>query len=89
MKKIKILLFTVFSLLLSTSLIAQEKSISGTVTSKSDGGALPGVSVVVKNTTRGTETDFDGKYTIKASLSRRHFGVFFCWDANLLSHYHT
>jgi TonB-dependent SusC/RagA subfamily outer membrane receptor len=67
MKKIKILLFTVFSLLLSTSLIAQEKSISGTVTSKSDGGALPGVSVVVKNTTRGTETDFDGKYTIKAS----------------------
>jgi len=68
MKKIKILLFTVFSLLLSTSLIAQEKSISGTVTSKSDGGALPGVSVVVKNTTRGTETDFDGKYTIKASV---------------------
>jgi len=67
MKKIKILLFTVFSLMLSTSLIAQEKSISGTVTSKSDGAAIPGVSVVVKNTTRGTETDFDGKYTIKAS----------------------
>lgn len=68
MKKIKILLFTVFSLLLSTNLIAQEKSISGTVTSKSDGAAIPGVSVVVKNTTRGTETDFDGKYTIKASV---------------------
>ena len=68
MKKIKILLFTVFSLMLSTSIIAQEKSISGTVTSKSDGDTLPGVSVVVQNTTRGTETNFDGKYTIKASV---------------------
>ena len=68
MKKYKILLFTVFSLMLSTGLIAQEKSVSGTVTSKSDGSAIPGVSVVVKNTTRGTETDFDGKYSIKASV---------------------
>ena len=68
MKKIKILLFTVFSLLLSTNMIAQEKSISGTVTSKSDGAPIPGVSVVVQNTTRGTETDFDGKYSIKASV---------------------
>jgi TonB-dependent SusC/RagA subfamily outer membrane receptor len=68
MKKIKILLFTVFSLLLSVNMLAQEKSISGTVTSKSDGAPIPGVSVVVQNTTRGTETDFDGKYTIKASV---------------------
>jgi TonB-dependent SusC/RagA subfamily outer membrane receptor len=68
MKKIKILLFTVFSLLLSTNMVAQEKSISGTVTSKSDGSAIPGVSVVVQNTTRGTETDFDGKYSIQASV---------------------
>ena len=68
MKKIKILLFTVFSLLLSANMIAQEKSISGTVTSKNDGAAIPGVSVVVQNTTRGTETDFDGKYAIKASV---------------------
>lgn len=28
---------------------------------------LPGVSVVVKGTTRGTQTDFDGKYSIKAT----------------------
>ena len=26
---------------------------------------MPGVSVLIKNTTTGTETDFDGKYTIK------------------------
>ncbi len=43
---------------------AQEKTISGTVSDNS--GALPGVSVVVKGTAVGTETDFDGKYTIKA-----------------------
>lgn len=43
---------------------AQEKTISGTVTEES--GALPGVSVLVKGTTSGQETDFDGKYSIKA-----------------------
>jgi len=68
MKKIKLLLFAIFSLMFTIHMVAQEKSISGTVTAKSDGGALPGVGVVVKNTTRGTETDFDGKYFIKASV---------------------
>lgn len=43
---------------------AQEKTISGTVTDNS--GVLPGVSVLKKGTTTGTETDFDGKYSIKA-----------------------
>lgn len=43
---------------------AQEKMISGTV---SDGtGPLPGVNVLIKGTTTGVETDFDGKYSIKA-----------------------
>ena len=44
---------------------AQEKTISGTVSESS--GTLPGVSVVIKGTNQGTETDFDGKYSIKAS----------------------
>ena len=44
---------------------AQEKTISGTVTESS--GPLPGVSVSVKGTEKGTETDFNGKYTITAS----------------------
>ena len=43
---------------------AQEKTVSGTVSDNS--GALPGVSVIIKGTTNGTETDFDGKYSIKA-----------------------
>ncbi len=46
---------------------AQEKSVSGTVTSATDGSPLPGVNVIVKGTTRGVQTDFDGNYTIRAS----------------------
>ena len=45
---------------------AQEKEIKGTVTDVS--GALPGVSIIIKGTTKGTSTDFDGKYTLKASI---------------------
>ncbi|UKM65143.1 carboxypeptidase-like regulatory domain-containing protein [Flavobacteriaceae bacterium GSB9] len=32
-----------------------------------EGNPLPGVNVLVKGTTRGTTTDFDGKFSIKAS----------------------
>lgn len=44
---------------------AQEKTISGTVSD--DSGPLPGVNVIIKGTSNGTQTDFDGKYTINAS----------------------
>ncbi len=67
MKKIYTILIAVFCIIFTINVQAQEKSISGTVTSKSDGSSLPGVSIVVQGTTRGAETDFDGKYTIKAS----------------------
>jgi TonB-dependent SusC/RagA subfamily outer membrane receptor len=68
MKKFYTILIAVFSIVFTINVQAQEKSISGTVTSKLDGTTLPGVSVVVQGTTKGTETDFDGKYTIKASV---------------------
>uniref|UniRef100_UPI00404A4F6B SusC/RagA family TonB-linked outer membrane protein n=1 Tax=Gelidibacter sp. TaxID=2018083 RepID=UPI00404A4F6B len=45
---------------------AQEKLISGTVSDES-GLPIPGVNIVVKGTTNGTQTDFDGKYSINAS----------------------
>jgi len=45
---------------------AQEKTISGTVSDQS-GLPLPGVNIIVKGTTRGVQTDFDGKYSINAS----------------------
>lgn len=43
---------------------AQERVVSGKVTSEEDGSALPGVNVLVKGTTTGTITDFDGNYKI-------------------------
>ena len=48
---------------------AQEKVISGTVTDQ-DGLALPGVNILVEGTTTGTQTDFDGNYTISASVGQ-------------------
>lgn len=42
---------------------SQEKTVSGVVTDQS-GLPLPGVSVVEVGTTNGTQTDFDGNYTI-------------------------
>ncbi|MBN1338494.1 MAG: SusC/RagA family TonB-linked outer membrane protein [Bacteroidales bacterium] len=51
-------------LIFSVSLSGQEKIIRGKVSSADDGTALPGVSVVVKGTTRGTVTDLDGNYSL-------------------------
>lgn len=48
---------------------AQERAVSGTV-SDNTGLPLPGVSVLVKGTKTGTQTDFDGKYSIKATPSQ-------------------
>jgi len=58
----------IFTLLLAFSMqfsfAQQEKTVTGTVT---EGGLpLPGVSVVIKGTTQGTQTDMDGNYSIKA-----------------------
>lgn len=43
----------------------QSKVVTGTVTGSGDGMPLPGVSVLVKGTSQGTSTDFDGNYSIK------------------------
>ncbi|MDC6362903.1 MULTISPECIES: SusC/RagA family TonB-linked outer membrane protein [Flavobacteriaceae] len=44
-----------------------QKTVTGTVTAASDGMPLPGVSILVQGTTNGTQTDFDGNYTIEVS----------------------
>ncbi len=48
---------------------AQEKTISGMV-SDNGGLPLPGVNIVVKGTTTGTQSDFDGNYSIQASVGQ-------------------
>ncbi|WP_010256587.1 carboxypeptidase-like regulatory domain-containing protein, partial [Myroides injenensis] len=42
---------------------AQEKNLSGVVTD--EGFPMPGVSVVLVGTSEGTQTDMDGKYSLK------------------------
>ena len=44
----------------------QEKLISGTITD-TEGLPLPGVNIVVEGTTSGTQSDFDGNYSLTAS----------------------
>ncbi len=57
----------VFSLvLMSFGTLFAQKTISGIVSD--DSGPLPGVSIIIKGTRTGTETDFDGKYAIQAQV---------------------
>jgi TonB-dependent starch-binding outer membrane protein SusC len=65
MKK-KLFYFLLFSLF-SSSLIAQQITIRGKVTAAEDGSVLPGVTVKVKNSSRGTQTDAKGEFGIEAS----------------------
>ncbi|SDM75998.1 SusC/RagA family TonB-linked outer membrane protein [Kriegella aquimaris] len=48
---------------------AQQKTISGTVTDQ-DGLPLPGVNILVDGTTNGTQTDFDGNYSISGETGQ-------------------
>ncbi|QTE22455.1 SusC/RagA family TonB-linked outer membrane protein [Polaribacter cellanae] len=62
MKKFKLLLI---GLLLTTSFsMFAQQTVKGIVKEKATGEPLPGVSVVLKGTQRGTETDFDGNFTL-------------------------
>lgn len=64
MKK-TLLLFLLFSLY--SYLIIAQQIITGTVTDQESGEGLPGVNVLVKNTTTGTITDLDGNYSIEVT----------------------
>ncbi|MDE0536975.1 TonB-dependent receptor plug domain-containing protein, partial [Tenacibaculum sp. L6] len=57
-------ILTLFLALIVQISFAQDRIISGTVSDET--GPLPGVTILKKGTTQGTETDFDGNYSIKA-----------------------
>ncbi len=48
---------------------AQENVISGKITSKEDGSAIPGVNVILKGTTIGTNSGVDGSYSLSVPES--------------------
>ena len=61
-------IYLCFALMLFAGMAwAQESTISGTITDSESGEPMPGVNVIIKNTTQGTVTDIDGNYTIQAS----------------------
>jgi len=62
--RISVLVF--LGLLFISNAFAQNVTISGTVTDAADKTTLPSVSILVKGTTTGTQTDANGKYSINA-----------------------
>lgn len=62
MKKVLLMLFFLSSAVSLT--LAQERIVTGKITSGEDGSALPGVNVILKGTATGTITDIDGNYSI-------------------------
>jgi len=71
MKKSYVFL-TLMCFFLLHSAIAQNRQLSGVVTSSDDGSTIPGVSVVVKeNPTLGTLTDIDGKFQLSVPATAK------------------
>ncbi len=63
--KLRKLLLVAMGLICMIGIQAQQRTITGNVKDAADGSALPGVSVVVKNTTQGTITSFSGDFSIE------------------------
>lgn len=55
-------------MLITVSSFAQNRIVSGKVTSADDGTSLPGVNVVIRGTSGGTVTDADGNYSLNVPI---------------------
>jgi TonB-linked SusC/RagA family outer membrane protein len=58
---------TFLGLLFITNVFAQNVTVTGVVTDAADRTAIPAVSILVKGTTTGTQTDASGRYSINAA----------------------
>ncbi len=56
---------------------AQNKTITGKVTSKDDGTGIPGATVRVKNGTVGSQTDVEGKYKLEVPADAKQLEISF------------
>src|SRR4051812_45067190 len=63
----RILLFVTVVFALSATAWAQDKTVTGKVTSADENLALPGVNIIVKGTSKGTTTDVNGAYSLNVS----------------------
>ncbi|NEU09257.1 TonB-dependent receptor [Flavihumibacter sp. R14] len=71
-----------FLFILSAQAYGQDRKVSGTVTAREDGLPLPGVSVVIRGTQTGTQTDRDGKYTLSVPSGSNQLEFRFIGYAN-------
>jgi TonB-linked SusC/RagA family outer membrane protein len=67
MRKILLLCFAVLGIMLSQSVVAQTRTVTGVVVDANTKEALPGVNVIIKGTVRGVGTDVSGRYSIAVS----------------------
>ncbi|WP_405604011.1 SusC/RagA family TonB-linked outer membrane protein [Polaribacter sp. Asnod1-A03] len=67
-KKIKVTLLVFFTTSFSV-LFSQNITVKGTVVDKTD-NPLPGVTILIKGTNKGTSTDFNGKYNIPVAKGK-------------------
>ncbi|MES2108221.1 MAG: SusC/RagA family TonB-linked outer membrane protein [Bacteroidota bacterium] len=82
----KILLLNLCLLLLAVNqLLAQTHTVTGKVTAKEDGLPLPGVSVTIKGTTNGTQTDVNGHYSLSVTDGGQLSFTFLGYAAQLLT----
>lgn len=65
----KSLVLTFFLSFVGIIAYSQNFDVNGTVVD-SNGAPLPGVSIVIKNTTKGTSTDFNGNFTISVEKGK-------------------
>lgn len=68
--------FLMLLLALAGAVHAQNKTITGTVTDKSTGMPIPGVTILLKGTTRGTVTKPDGSYSLQAEINNSAILIF-------------
>ncbi|MDT3402978.1 TonB-dependent receptor plug domain-containing protein [Mucilaginibacter terrae] len=80
MKKI-LLMNLCFLMLVIGQLFAQDRTVTGTVTSKDDGLPIPGVSVRVKGSQTGTVTDAQGRYSLQAASGATLLFTYLGYDA--------
>ncbi len=65
---LKIKLALILILVINVTVLAQSSfTLKGKVVSQEDNLPVPGVNILIKNTTKGTSTDFDGNYTLEVT----------------------
>jgi len=67
MKQIYCLRLFMFIMVMFPLTSFAQGTVSGTITEASTGNPLPGANVVVKGTSNGTTTDFDGNFNINVN----------------------